>query len=104
MMQEAVRAVAALSGKDVFVMAPSSSGVEILKHQGFATLVAHGSSGLSRATSQPVRCVLSGRSPQTIFSMRDIKVVGFTPKSSAAPEAKARESEMHRTYSVHDKG
>jgi thymidine kinase len=37
MMQEAVRA-AALSGKDVFVVAPSSSGVEILKHQGFATL------------------------------------------------------------------
>ena len=29
MMQEAVRAVAALSGKDVFVVAPSSSGVEI---------------------------------------------------------------------------
>jgi hypothetical protein len=38
MMQEAIRAVAALSGKDVFVVAPSSSGVEILKHQGFATL------------------------------------------------------------------
>jgi ATP-dependent exoDNAse (exonuclease V) alpha subunit len=38
MMQGAVRAVAALSGKDVFVVAPSSSGVEILKHQGFATL------------------------------------------------------------------
>jgi conjugative relaxase-like TrwC/TraI family protein len=38
MMQEAVRAVAALSGKDVFVVAPSSSGVEILKQQGFATL------------------------------------------------------------------
>jgi ATP-dependent exoDNAse (exonuclease V) alpha subunit len=38
MMQEAVRAVAALSGKDVFVVAPSPSGVEILKHQGFATL------------------------------------------------------------------
>jgi conjugative relaxase-like TrwC/TraI family protein len=38
MMQEAVRAVAALSGKDVFVVAPSSSGVEILKNQGFATL------------------------------------------------------------------
>ena len=37
-MQEAVRAVAALSGKDVFVVAPSSSGVEILKHQGFATV------------------------------------------------------------------
>ena len=33
MMQEAVRAVAALSGKDVFVVAPSSSGVEILKQQ-----------------------------------------------------------------------
>jgi hypothetical protein len=38
MMQEAVRAAAALSGKDVFVLASSSSGVEILKHQGFATL------------------------------------------------------------------
>src|SRR5271166_5314039 len=38
MMQEAVRAVAALAGKDVFVVAPSSSGVEILKQQGFATL------------------------------------------------------------------
>ena len=35
MMQEAVKAVAALSGKDVFVVAPSSSGVEILKDQGF---------------------------------------------------------------------
>jgi hypothetical protein len=38
MMQEAVRAVAALSGKDVFVVAPSSSGVKILKQQGFAIL------------------------------------------------------------------
>jgi hypothetical protein len=38
MMQEALRAVAALSGKDVFVVAPSSSGVEISKQQGFATL------------------------------------------------------------------
>src|ERR1700745_688205 len=38
MMQEAVRAVADLAGKDVFVVAPSSSGVEILKQQGFATL------------------------------------------------------------------
>src|SRR6516164_8853984 len=38
MMQEAVRGLAALSGKDVFVVAPSASGVEILKHQGFATL------------------------------------------------------------------
>jgi conjugative relaxase-like TrwC/TraI family protein len=38
MMQEAVRAVTALSGKDVFVVAPSSSGVEILKQQGLATL------------------------------------------------------------------
>jgi hypothetical protein len=37
-MQEAVRAVAALSGKDVFVVAPSCSGVEILNQQGFATL------------------------------------------------------------------
>ena len=31
MMQVAVRAIAALTGKDVFVVAPSSSGVEILK-------------------------------------------------------------------------
>ena len=38
MMQEAVKAVAALSGKDVFVVAPSSSAVEVLKEQGFAAL------------------------------------------------------------------
>jgi conjugative relaxase-like TrwC/TraI family protein len=38
MMREAERAVAAFSGKDVLVVAPSSSGVEILKQQGFATL------------------------------------------------------------------
>jgi ATP-dependent exoDNAse (exonuclease V) alpha subunit len=37
-MQEAVRAVAALSGKDVLVVAPSSSAVEVLKEQGFTTL------------------------------------------------------------------
>jgi hypothetical protein len=38
MMQEPIRAVAALSGKNVFVVAPFSSGVEILKQQRFATL------------------------------------------------------------------
>ena len=36
MMQEAVKAVAALSGKDVLVVAPSSSAVKVLKEQGFA--------------------------------------------------------------------
>ncbi|MGA8654565.1 MAG: AAA family ATPase [Chthoniobacterales bacterium] len=38
MMQEAVKAVAALSGKDVLVLAPSSSAVQVLKDQGFTTL------------------------------------------------------------------
>jgi conjugative relaxase-like TrwC/TraI family protein len=38
MMQEAVRALAGLSGKDVFVVAPSSSAVQVLKEQGFVAL------------------------------------------------------------------
>jgi ATP-dependent exoDNAse (exonuclease V) alpha subunit len=38
MMQEAVKALAALSGKDVLVMAPSSSAVQVLKEQGFVAL------------------------------------------------------------------
>jgi conjugative relaxase-like TrwC/TraI family protein len=38
MMQEAVKAIAALSGKDVLVMAPSSSAVQVLKEQGFVAL------------------------------------------------------------------
>ena len=38
MMQEAVKALAALSGKDVLVMAPSSSAVQVLKEQGFIAL------------------------------------------------------------------
>jgi len=36
MMQEAVKAVAALSARDVLVFAPSSSAVKVLKEQGFA--------------------------------------------------------------------
>jgi hypothetical protein len=35
MMQEAVKAVAALSGRDVLVVAPSSSAVKVLKEEGF---------------------------------------------------------------------
>ena len=35
MMQEAVKAVAALSGRDVLVVAPSTSAVKVLKEQGF---------------------------------------------------------------------
>ena len=38
MMQEAVKALATLSGKDVLVMAPSSSAVQVLKEQGFVAL------------------------------------------------------------------
>ena len=36
MMQEAVKAVAALSGRDVLVVAPSTSAVKVLKEQGFS--------------------------------------------------------------------
>jgi ATP-dependent exoDNAse (exonuclease V) alpha subunit len=35
-LQEAVKAVASLSGRDVLVLAPSSSAVKVLKEQGFA--------------------------------------------------------------------
>jgi len=38
MMQEAVKALAAQSGKDVLVVAPSSSAVQVLKEQGFVAL------------------------------------------------------------------
>jgi ATP-dependent exoDNAse (exonuclease V) alpha subunit len=38
MMQEAVRALSAQSGKDVLVVAPSSSAVQVLKEQGFVAL------------------------------------------------------------------
>jgi ATP-dependent exoDNAse (exonuclease V) alpha subunit len=37
-MQEAVKALAALSGKDVLVMAPSSSALQVLKEQGFVAV------------------------------------------------------------------
>jgi ATP-dependent exoDNAse (exonuclease V) alpha subunit len=38
MMQEAVKALAAQSGKDVLVVAPSSSAVQVLKEHGFVAL------------------------------------------------------------------